>query len=232
MLTPELLSIWNNWDIFKRDAEAACPWAPKPKKPPAKVIKRAPPAAGKPSVIDEFNRSHDVEELLRAHDYIKRGSKWLYPHSSTGLPGVTVSNDGKVYSHHGADPLANGHQNDAFEVFCLLQHGGDQSRAVRDAARLLGMQHSSRPDPRDLPPTPSGDPSEPSCAPDEASEAAPASDGGAGEALTLDQLLRRFALVEGTTQVWDCDQSRVMKKAAFEARVSNCLLYTSPSPRD
>ena len=155
MLTPELLSIWNNWDIFKRDAEAACPWAPKPKKPPAKVIKRAPPAAGKPSVIDEFNRSHDVEELLRAHDYIKRGSKWLYPHSSTGLPGVTVSDDGKVYSHHGADPLANGHQNDAFEVFCLLQHGGDQSRAVKDAARMLGMQHSSRPDPRDLPPTPS-----------------------------------------------------------------------------
>jgi putative DNA primase/helicase len=223
MLTPELLSIWNNWDIFKRDAEAACPWAPKPKKPPAKVIKRAPPAAGKPSVIDEFNRSHDVEELLRAHDYIKRGSKWLYPHSSTGLPGVTVSDDGKVYSHHGADPLANGHQNDAFEVFCLLQHGGDQSRAVKDAARLLGMQHSSRPDPRDLPPTPSGDPSEPSCAPDEGGEAAPASDGGAGEALTLEQILRRYALVEGTTHVWDFDQSRVMKKSAFEARVGKPL---------
>ncbi|MBU6959645.1 bifunctional DNA primase/polymerase [Pseudomonas sp. CVAP len=222
-LTTELLAIWQNWDLFKRDAEAACPWAPKPKKPVAKVIKRAPPAAGKPSVIDEFNRCHDVEELLRAHDYIKRGSKWLYPHSSTGLPGVTVSDD-KVYSHHGADPLANGHQNDAFEVFCLLQHGGDQARAVKDAARLLGMQYSSRPDPRDLPPTPSGDPSEPSQVDDSApSEAAPAPDGGAGEALTIDQVLRRFALVEGTTHVWDCDQSRVMKKSAFEARVGKPL---------
>lgn len=223
-LTTELLTIWQNWDLFKRDAEAACPWAPKPKKPVAKVIKRAPPADGKPSVIDEFNRCHDVEELLRAHDYIKRGSKWLYPHSSTGLPGVTVSEGGKVYSHHGADPLANGHQNDAFEVFCLLQHGGDQSRAVKDAARLLGMQHSSRPDPRDLPPTPSGDPSEPSQGDDSApGEAAPAPDGGAGEALTIDQVLRRFALVEGTTHVWDCDQSRVMKKSAFEARVGKPL---------
>ncbi|WP_339521793.1 bifunctional DNA primase/polymerase [Pseudomonas sp. EL_65y_Pfl2_R96] len=221
-LTTELLAIWQNWDIFKRDGEAACPWAPKPKKPVAKVIKRAPPTAGKPSVIDEFNRSHDVEELLRSHDYIKRGSKWLYPHSGTGLPGVTVS-DGKVYSHHGADPLANGHQNDAFEVFCLLQHGGDQSRAVKDAARLLGMQHSSRPDPRDLPLTPSGDMSEPNCAADGNSEAAPAPDGRAGEVLTLEQILRRYALVEGTTHVWDFDQSRVMKKSAFEARVGKPL---------
>ena len=218
-LTDELLSVWQNWDFFKRDAEAACPWAIKPTTSQAKVAKRPAAAVGqRPSVIDEFNRCHDIEELLRSHGYIKRGSKWLYPQSSTGLPGVTIS-EGKVYSHHGADPLANGHQNDAFEVFCLLEHGGDQSKAVKDAARMMGMQHSSRPDPRDLPPTPSGDQCEPSPSVDEVSEAAPAPEGGAGESLTLDQLLRRFALVEGTTQVWDCDQSRLMKKAAFEARV-------------
>lgn len=223
-LTNELLAIWKNWDFFKRDAEAACPWAPKPKKPPAKVIKRAPPAAGKPpSVIDEFNRCHDVEELLRAHGYIKRGSKWLYPQSSTGLPGVTV-NEGKVYSHHGADPLANGHQNDAFEVFCLLEHSGDQSRAVKAAAQLMGMQHASRPDPRDLPPAPSIDPSEPSYGETSSSKAAPDPEGGAGgvdvpAALSIDQVLRRYALVDGTTHVWDFDQSKVMKKSAFEARV-------------
>ncbi|MBV7525359.1 bifunctional DNA primase/polymerase [Pseudomonas sp. PDM29] len=223
-LTDELLSVWKNWDFFKRDAEAACPWAIKPTAVPAKVSKRSAASVGqRPSVIDEFNRCHDVEELLRAHSYIKRGSKWLYPQSSTGLPGVTISEEGKVYSHHGADPLANGHQNDAFEVFCLLEHGGDQSKAVKDAARMLGMQHSSRPDPRDLPPTPSGEMSEPSCANDDTSEAAPASDGGAGEVMTLDHLLRRFALVEGTTHVWDCDQSRVMKKSAFEARVGKPL---------
>ncbi|MBN3862064.1 bifunctional DNA primase/polymerase [Pseudomonas frederiksbergensis] len=222
-LTVDLLNIWQNWDLFKRDAEAACPWAIKPTATPVKVIKRSTPTAGKqPSVIDEFNRCHDIGELLSTHGYIKRGSKWLYPQSSTGLPGVTIA-DGKVYSHHGADPLANGHQNDAFEVFCLLEHGGDQSKAVKDAARMLGMQRQSRPDPLDLPPTPSGDVCEPSCANDDIGEAAPAPDGGAGEALTLDQLLRRFALVEGTTQVWDCDQSRVMKKAAFEARVGKPL---------
>lgn len=222
-LTVDLLAIWQNWDIFKRDAEATCPWAIKATVAPAKV-KRSAPAAGKqPSVIAEFNRCHDIEELLRTHGYIKRGSKWLYPQSSTGLPGVTIA-DGKVYSHHGADPLANGHQNDAFEVFCLLEHGGDQSKAVKDAARMLGMQRSSRPDPHDLLPTPSGDSKGPNpIEADAPSEAAPPSDGGAGEALTLDHLLRRFALVEGTTHVWDCDQSRVMKKSAFEARVGKPL---------
>lgn len=223
-LTNELLTIWQNWEFFKRDAEAACPWAIKPATAPVKAVKRTPPGTGKqPSVIDEFNRGHDVAELLRAHGYNKRGSKWLYPQSSTGLPGVTISDEGRVYSHHGADPLANGHQNDAFEVFCLLEHGGDHSKAVKEAARLLGIQHSSRPDLRDLPPTPSAAMSEPSCANDDIGEAAPAPDGGAGEVLTLEHLLRRFALVEGTTQVWDFDQSRVMKKSAFEARVGKVL---------
>ncbi|PMV85523.1 MULTISPECIES: DUF5906 domain-containing protein [unclassified Pseudomonas] len=222
-LTSDLLTIWQSWDFFKRDAEAACPWAIKATAPPAKATKRPLTVVGKqPSVIDEFNRCHDVEELLRAHGYIKRGSKWLYPQSSTGLPGVTIC-EGKVYSHHGADPLANGHQNDAFEVFCLLEHGGDQSKAVKDAARMLGMQRPSRPDPQDLPPTPSDESREPSCAADDASDAAPAPTGGAGEVLTLDHVLRRFALVEGTTHVWDFDQSRVMKKSAFEARVGKPL---------
>lgn len=220
-LTNELLAIWQNWDIFKRDAEAVCPWAIELKKPEAKSIKRPLASAGKPSVIDEFNRCHDVEELLRTHGYIKRGSKWLYPQSSTGLPGITIT-DGKLYSHHGADPLANGHQNDAFEVYCLLEHNGEQSKAVKEAARVLGMQHSSRLASQDLPPSPSVDASGQG-ADGAAGEAAPAANGGAGEELTYEQVLRRFVLVEGTTHVWDIDQSRVMKKTAFELRVGKPL---------
>jgi putative DNA primase/helicase len=218
VLTEDLRNIWRGWDIFKRDAEAACPWAPKAPPPKAKAPARTAPTYGKqPSVIDEFNRCHDVEELLRAHGYTKRGSKWLYPQSSTGLPGITIT-DGKVYSHHGADPLANGHQNDAFEVYCLLEHGGDQTRAVKEAARMLGMQ-TPRPALPELPPAPSNDQSDPGALP----EAAPAPDGGPGEGLTLDKVQRRFALVEGTTQVWDTDKSRAMKKSAFEALVGKAL---------
>lgn len=135
-LIPELLNVWQNWDIFKRDAEAACPWRVKPKAAPKP---KATPSHGvSPSVIEQFNRAYDVESLLSANGYTQHGQRWLCPQSSTGLPGVSVT-DGKVYSHHGADPLANGHQNDAFAVYCLLQHGGDVPKAVKAAAKSLGL---------------------------------------------------------------------------------------------
>lgn len=67
----------------------------------------------------------------------------------------------------------------------------------------------------DLPLTPSGM--------EAASEGAPASTGGAGEVLTIEQVLRGYALVDGTTHVWDIDKARVLKKTAFEARVGKAL---------
>ena len=63
-------------------------------------------------------------------------------------------------------------------------------------------------------------------APSDAEPAAPAGtseNGGAGEGLTLAQVTRRYALVEGTTQVWDTDKAMLMKKTAFEARVGKAL---------
>ena len=135
-LLPELFNAWQNWDLFKRDAEALCPWAIKAKPFPKTRTSRIEGAS--PSVIEQFNRAHNVESLLTAHGYTQHGQRWLCPQSSTGLPGVSVT-DGKVYSHHGADPLANGHQNDAFAVYCLLEHGGDVPKAVKAAARLLGL---------------------------------------------------------------------------------------------
>ncbi|MDP3848610.1 MAG: DUF5906 domain-containing protein [Pseudomonas sp.] len=66
-----------------------------------------------------------------------------------------------------------------------------------------------------LPPTPS--------VVEPAALAAPAATGGAGEALTSDQVLRRYSLVEGTTHVWDIDRAAAMKKSAFELRVGKAL---------
>ncbi|HED8897134.1 TPA: bifunctional DNA primase/polymerase [Pseudomonas aeruginosa] len=231
LLPDILLSVWNNWDAFKRDAEAACPWAPAPQKPKKVAKPKRPAATGSAgSVIDAFNRAHDIEALLEAHGYLKRGKKWLCPQSSTGLPGVTVS-EGRVYSHHGSDPLANGHQNDAFDVYCLLEHNGNQSNAVRAAARLLGIEHQVRPP--EPPPEPGASDLPPSVAGGELPHAPSdtgdgldgdsADDGGTGEGLTLAKALRRYALIEGTTNVWDIDKSRKMKRAAFEALIGKDL---------
>lgn len=70
---------------------------------------------------------------------------------------------------------------------------------------------------RDLPPAPSIEEEAQNSAGDSADT------GGAGEGLTAEQVLRRYALVEGTTNVWDCDRNQVMKKGAFELRVGKAL---------
>lgn len=220
LLPAELLAVWQNWEIFKRDAEAACPWAPKPEIEVRKAaVSRHEQQSSGASVIDAFNRAHDVEQLLSAHGYKRRGAKWLYPASSTGLPGVTVS-EGRVYSHHAADPLANGHQNDAFDVFCLLEHGGDRSAATKAAAKALGMEFASR---RGTAATAEASPAPSADGGGQAPGRDSTDNGGAGEALTFAEVLRRYALVDGTTNVWDCDRAALMKKTAFELRVGKPL---------
>ncbi|MDH0894238.1 MULTISPECIES: bifunctional DNA primase/polymerase [unclassified Pseudomonas] len=251
-LPRDLVNIWTNWDIFKRDALAACAWAPSAAKPPAKA-KKAPPrkeAGDQPSVIDAFNRGHDVEALLQRHGYIKRGRKWLAPQSSTGLPGVSVveqpGEPSRVFSHHGSDPLANGHMNDPFDVFCILEHNGDTSAAIKAAARAMGLEHKrSGPRPPEPPPVggssvrealeqfdalmsdgaeAAGDgdgdlPPAPPSDGDSAAKPGTTESGGAGGGPSLNSLLRRYALVEGTTHVWDYDQAKKMKQSAFVAHV-------------
>ena len=90
------------------------------------------------NVITLFNAKHSAEGLLEAHGYTRRGQRWMSPTSSSGLAGVTILN-GRVYSHHGSDPLADGHSHDAFDLFRILDHGGDTRAAIKAAAEELGM---------------------------------------------------------------------------------------------
>lgn len=147
-LPQALLDIWQGWDQFKPAGEQACPWLPRSAPAPAAAPKPRPAVERSgpdlPPVIPEFNRSHDLATLIEAHGYKRVGNKWLCPQSSSGLPGVTISDD-KLYSHHSSDPLNNGHKNDAFDVFCILEHNGDSREATRAAARLLGLDAKSRP---------------------------------------------------------------------------------------
>lgn len=223
-----LLDIWQDWEKFKSAGEEACPW--RPRAAPAPPVMPAAPRAersGKdlPPVIPEFNRCHDLAALIEAHGYKRVGGKWLCPQSSSGLPGVTIS-EGKLYSHHSSDPLNNGHKNDAFDVFCILEHGGDVREATRAAARMLGLDAKSRPpEPPPLGNLPDASPeapAEPSHV--EASPAGSSADEGAGEeGLVLKSAKRRFALVEGTTNVWDMDKAQSMKRSGFEALVGKPL---------
>jgi hypothetical protein len=91
---------------------------------------------GSDSVISRFNQSFRLDEILQAHGYIQKGKRWLSPESSTGVAGVFVFSDGRMFSHHG-DMLSQGGLIDPFEVFCQLEYGGNKSQAARAALKLL-----------------------------------------------------------------------------------------------
>lgn len=96
---------------------------------------------GQISPIDAFNDAHDVASILAAHGYKRRGKKFLSPQSNSGVPGVVIlqGTDGKerAYSHGTSDVLCNGRANDAFDLFCVLGHNGDEWQAIQTAAQLL-----------------------------------------------------------------------------------------------
>lgn len=127
-----LVTMWREWSRFGKQLENACPWKP--------VIEDTPPPAMRStskrngSLIERFNSDNDIAHMLDAHGYKRIGKRWLAPASKTKIPGVVLL-DGKVYSHHGSDALNNGHANDAFDVFMLLEHNGDFSRAMRAVSK-------------------------------------------------------------------------------------------------
>ena len=103
--------------------------------------RKAPPRSG--AFIEAFNAAHDVGEVLEALGYKTKGrNRWLFPGSTSRMPGVRLlpeSDPPRIYSSHAGDPLNDGHAHDAFDCYRVLLHGGDLTAAVREAAKLRGM---------------------------------------------------------------------------------------------
>ncbi len=158
-LPAELLGLWERWAVLEPVMKAACPWASTP--PTALPLPREPGSwsGDGGSVVDAFNTSRTVGEMLKAHGYKgpERGP-WLCPGSSSGqagvrlLPAATSGGHAAVYSHHASDPLGDGWARDAFGVWALLEHGVDLQTAspderrevVKAAARFLGLPEPER----------------------------------------------------------------------------------------
>lgn len=137
ILPDALLAMWQAWPSLQPQLKAVCPWAPETDEP---IPQRMRPTSGQHgNVIGQFNAAHDALAILKANGYKAKGKRLLAPTSSTGLAGVVVLKDGRVYSHHASDPLNDGHAHDAFDLFCIFEHGGDVGRAVRAAADLMHL---------------------------------------------------------------------------------------------
>jgi len=135
-----LFHLMKNWQDFKSQMEATCPWAveaPTRPTPTPRVVNTE-----SVSIIKKFNDAHSVTALLEAYGYKKRGKRWISSTSSSGIAGVVVFNDGekeRVYSHHASDPLNNGRAHDAFDLFVLFKHDSSLASALSDAATSLGI---------------------------------------------------------------------------------------------
>ena len=132
-----LLAIWKEWDRFGQQFLSALPMGRQG------ASERRTPGAGPACFLPKqqgpdraFQRGSRYRgDAPKGLGYKKHGKRWLAPSSKTKIPGVVLL-DGKVYSHHASDALANGHANDAFDVFTMLEHGGDLSRAIRAAGKM------------------------------------------------------------------------------------------------
>ena len=139
-----LLNAWQNWEIAKDAMKDAGPWA---KQDTSRIPSGVKPKAYKGEnenggVIGQFNQNYEPGNILEANSYKKAGKRWRCPNSTSGIPGVIMlpdSDPARVYSHHGSDPLADGHSHDAFSVFCQIEHNGNMAAAVSSAAKLLGI---------------------------------------------------------------------------------------------
>lgn len=137
-----LLAIWEAWDNFKPQLKDACPWAVK--QPAPAPVKREQREHSGVSVIDECLAREDLRETLRRFGYKQIGRRWLSPHSTTGLPGVTVLPDGqRCFIHHASDPLCSeesGKPVNAFDLICYYEHSNDTSKAVKALSKEYGME--------------------------------------------------------------------------------------------
>jgi hypothetical protein len=150
-----LLEVWQNWPKYKAVMLAAlgvvkpAPTVPaKTAKPAPSSVPRTQQATDQPTPIEAYNARYTVHELLERNGYKQDGAKYIAPSSSTGMAGVTIlrGDDGRDYafSHHGSDPIADGHRHDAFDLYKILEHGGDDTAAVKAAALELGLHNPKK----------------------------------------------------------------------------------------
>lgn len=102
-------------------------------------------ATGCKSPIDAFNQEYPLDLMLQTFGYTQRGKRYLSPNSESGVPGVSITDDGlKWISAHGSDraigkQTENGSMGDAFDLFTHYEHGGNHIAAIKAAAKMFSI---------------------------------------------------------------------------------------------
>ena len=131
----KLLTVWSEWHNFEPQMKAVLGMVEEPIHDAPKPARAKQTVSSGESVIDAFNSQNPIESQLERYGYkhYPRLKRWLHPHSTSGLPGVSLLGNGKAYSHHACDPLC-GKVFDSFDLLVQFEFGGDFSRAVKELA--------------------------------------------------------------------------------------------------
>jgi len=81
-------------------------------------------------LIENYNKEIKISDILLRNDYQQIGDRFLAPHSTSNIPGVTIL-DNKAYSHQDSCKLHDEKAHDAFDCMRILECGGDWSVAKK-----------------------------------------------------------------------------------------------------
>ncbi len=142
-----LLDMLAHWDAWKPCFDSALGIVAEPPKIAPRKPQQGEHLSGKRDPIQEFNQAKSVKSVLLTNGYQQHGrDRFIRPVSESKAPGAVIMRncaDGieRVYSH-GGDVLNDGYAHDAFDVFCLLECGGDFTKALNWNAEIT--QHNQR----------------------------------------------------------------------------------------
>ena len=102
-------------------------------------------------VIGRFNLTHHVGDILARNGYLPVADRYLHPYSTSGLPDTVINSGTHAYAFSPNNPLyemgfdrATGEvlnrNHDAFDVYCILEHGGNERKALRYAAAMMAFE--------------------------------------------------------------------------------------------
>lgn len=136
-----LIAIWQAWDDFKPQLVDACPWREREPRPIKKRV-TAPQNSDIPDISGEYCKVNDIKSQLVTYGYIKKGKRYLSPHSGTGLPGVCLFDEVSCWIHHASDPLCSeesGQPVNSYDLFRYYECNNDPKEAFKKAAEILGI---------------------------------------------------------------------------------------------
>lgn len=137
-----LLAIWEHFSDFKPQLVDACPWLVKPE--PINRKQSAPQNDNDlPDICGMYCQQVDIKTALVTYGYVKKGRRYLSPHSGTGLPGVNLFDDHSCWIHHASDPLCSdmtGQPVNSYDLFKYYECNDDASAAYKKAAEILGIE--------------------------------------------------------------------------------------------